>query len=1254
MRRVSRLSIALILGLVVSLLTFPVASSASTCTVSNFQSGAGSSVDPFVVTTETHFRNIRFCDGQQKYFSVRSDIDLQNIQLTPFGSSGAFLSTIEGEVFIGGTTRSASISGINVDAARGGLISLAGSGTVVRNLNLSGVVRGSSNTGAVIALAEPSGGTNLIKIDGVVSAVDVLSTGAQGVGGLVGFFGSSSYPTGTLQISGSHTVFEGGRGLISANNSSEVGGLLGYARFASAIDIDFSTTATVIRNSKPGGDIGGLIGAVAEVSFDIYKSGSSSVIEYLPNSETTGTNVAGLVGVLTFSATNTMVNKIEQAYFSGLIRFRGRGYYGGLIGLVPLDSANKYSTQITDTYVNGAFLQDTSIVSTNAQVYVGGAIGSVNDSITVRRVVLNSQITTALGAKTGAVYGFQNNVSQLSNTDLFFNSSAEAADSTRVGYSGYLAGTGTNVAFTGGTDINSSQLASAATFPNLSNTVWDFCASPYLLWQGSEGCKPTITGSRISETGDYLEVFFSVPVNPVPNSGSRYPVQTVFDILVDGVSQTLPSGIMPSTTSRSVLVALPNVIAADQVVQFSYTDPSSSDESQDLAMESAEGGYDVASRAYIFSSNTSQAAPQAVFGTPVALPTSIQIGLSCDGNCGSGDSFSYVVSLTPNGGSSVTLSGNSTESSVTISFQSLVPNVTHVVEASVTFEGVTGATVSQNVATPRPIATISALSVTDTQANVMVDCTNCGAAPDSYVITATPQGVGTPITSTTNLVNGLTAETTYSFAVVITYAGVTSTSVNWQSNPVMTLPRVPVIATVSPGAIALTGNNDIRITGSNFSTSNAVTLDGAAVSFTIVSGTEITISAPAKTAGSYELAITNIVGTYTLSNAVTYVSGPRITVTSPIVGTTNGGTIISITGTDLARASEVMIGDSTVSFTVESDTLVRFVTPASSSGAVSISVTTPGGSTTSPVAFEYTTSALVPVIATITPVTGPTAGGTTITVTGQYFSGSYSDSVSAAINGISGSSVILIDDSTLTFVSPPGAAASGLDVRVATGGGVGTLAGAFTYTAPSAPTTPGSAPAVVINTPTITEFSTREISATGASVTATGLRLENVSVLTLGGITVTIVANTATSLTFTTAEMPVGVWDLRLVGSSGTLTFQQAITVTERAIVSESTGELLGWTWTLKFTGNSRSLSEAQQNNLRLRLTRFEDAETIICWGYTTAANPNAWAIAHATKRAQAACDFALANQRNVKTVVRLRYGVSKDYAMRSALQFWK
>lgn len=633
-------------------------------------------------------------------------------------------------------------------------------------------------------------------------------------------------------------------------------------------------------------------------------------------------------------------------------------------------------------------------------------------------------------------------------------------------------------------------------------------------------------------------------------------------------------------------------------------------------------------------------------------PHALLIGLSCSGACGDGNVFGYSIILSTPGQAALQEIGVSNQSSPSFPFTGLAANTAFTLEVSVTHNGQTSATVSSVVTTSKPTATISALSVADTSATLTVGCTNCGTAPDSFTVSATPVAGGPAITSNTNQISGLSSETTYSFSVVVAFAGTTSDVVLWQSNPVMTLPFVPIISAVSPPAVPLTGGS-ITVAGSNFTTSTELSLNGTTLSFTVVSGTQITFSAPSNTAGSYDLSITNPVGTYTLSNAITYVAGPTLVTNSPVLGTTNGGTIVTLTGTNLITTTQVNVGSTTVSFSVISNSVVRFVTAATSAGVVDIGVVTIGGAATLSSALEFTSSPLIPVVSSITPTSGPNSGGTLITVTGQYFSGSYSDSVSAAINGVSGSSVILIDDSTLTFVSPAGSAGAGLDVSVATGGGLGTLAGAFTYTAPPVPVTAGSAPTVVINTPTITEFSTREIPATGAEVTATGLRLENVSVLSLGGITVTMVSNTATSITFTTGEMPVGVWDLRLVASNGTLVFQQAIEVVEiQEITAQSSGELIGFAVTLRFTGNSRVLNDQQEGHLQRRLK--SEADTIICWGYTTAQNPNSWALAHANARAQAACDLAVESMPGVTSFVRLRYGIPKDLAMRTSVQFWR
>jgi uncharacterized repeat protein (TIGR01451 family) len=74
------------------------------------------------------------------------------------------------------------------------------------------------------------------------------------------------------------------------------------------------------------------------------------------------------------------------------------------------------------------------------------------------------------------------------------------------------------------------------------------------------------------------------------------------------------------------------------------------------------------------------------------------------------------------------------------------------------------------------------------------------------------------------------------------------------------------------------------------------------------------------------------------------VAGPPPTVTSinPTTGTADGGTLVTISGTNFTGATQVRFGAATASFTVDNDTTITATTPAGS-GAVDVTVTTPSG-----------------------------------------------------------------------------------------------------------------------------------------------------------------------------------------------------------------------------------------------------------------------------------------------------------------------
>ncbi|MBV9025544.1 MAG: IPT/TIG domain-containing protein, partial [Streptomycetaceae bacterium] len=100
---------------------------------------------------------------------------------------------------------------------------------------------------------------------------------------------------------------------------------------------------------------------------------------------------------------------------------------------------------------------------------------------------------------------------------------------------------------------------------------------------------------------------------------------------------------------------------------------------------------------------------------------------------------------------------------------------------------------------------------------------------------------------------------------------------------------------------------------------------------------------------------------------------PVISSISPTQGPTTGGTAVAITGSGFTGASSVKFGTASAAFTAVSSTQINATAPLGS-GSVPVTVITPTGTSNS---FTYTYVA-APVISSINPTQGPTAGGTTV------------------------------------------------------------------------------------------------------------------------------------------------------------------------------------------------------------------------------------------------------------------------------------
>ncbi|MBB1177634.1 hypothetical protein DSM05_00480 [Pseudomonas sp. FW305-3-2-15-E-TSA4] len=328
-------------------------------------------------------------------------------------------------------------------------------------------------------------------------------------------------------------------------------------------------------------------------------------------------------------------------------------------------------------------------------------------------------------------------------------------------------------------------------------------------------------------------------------------------------------------------------------------------------------------------------------------------------------------------------------------------------------------------------------------------------------------------------------------------AASTGRDTNNTYSAVVSVSTPPAITNVSPSSGSTAGGTGVTLSGTGFSSSgNAVVIGGVSATPSAESSTSITFTTPAHAAGSVDIVVTTADGqSVTSTNAYTYVAAPTTTSVTPNSGPTAGGTSVVIQGTAFTGATAVSFGGSPATgVVVNSATQITAVSPAGSAGTVSVSVTTPGGTGTLSNAFVYVAA---PTITSVSPAAGPTAGGTSVTVTGTNLS----SATGVAFGGVAGT-ITANTATSITVTAPAGAGV--VDVAVTTAGGVATAVSGYAYAA--APTISGVSP----NTGPETG---------GTTVTLTGTNLTNASAVTFGGNAATITANTATSIT---ATVPAG------------------------------------------------------------------------------------------------------------------------------------
>jgi hypothetical protein len=297
---------------------------------------------------------------------------------------------------------------------------------------------------------------------------------------------------------------------------------------------------------------------------------------------------------------------------------------------------------------------------------------------------------------------------------------------------------------------------------------------------------------------------------------------------------------------------------------------------------------------------------------------------------------------------------------------------------------------------------------------------------------------------------------------------------NFAGAPVVGTWNAPTLTGISPTAGSTAGGTAVTITGAGFSGATSVNFGGTrAASFIVVSDTQITAISPAA-AGTVNVTVSNAGGTSTTSTAGQFIFAaagtPTVTSISPQSGPPAGGTVVGITGAGFTDATAVNFGSTAAgSFTVVSDSQINALSPAGT-GTVDVTVTTASGTSTVSTADQFTyTSPAAPTISSISPNSGPTAGGTRVVITGSGLTGA----TAVRFGANAASSFIFVSDSQITAISPAGTGTVNVTVTTANGTSPVSAADQFTYTSPAAPTissiSPNSGPTVGGTTVIITD-----------------------------------------------------------------------------------------------------------------------------------------------------------------------------------------
>ena len=449
------------------------------------------------------------------------------------------------------------------------------------------------------------------------------------------------------------------------------------------------------------------------------------------------------------------------------------------------------------------------------------------------------------------------------------------------------------------------------------------------------------------------------------------------------------------------------------------------------------------------------------------------------------DEFTYdvpappdIVAVTPAsgtslGGTSVTITGSSFTGATDVSFGSTAA-VSYTVDSDSQITAVTPAgdpgAVDVIVTTPFGVSTSSSADaftfVAPSAPTVTLLTPNSGSTEGgtTVVITGTDFTAATDVSFGGSSVTGFVIDSdtqitttapagTEGVVDVTVTNGIGTSAVVGTDEFTYVVPPPPTIDSLDPTSGSTEGGTTVVITGTDFAGATDVTFGSTpALSFTVDSPSQITAVSPGSGAGTINVRVTTAEGMSAIvsSDEFTFVAPPPPSLDSldPTSGSTEGGTTVTITGTDFTGATDVSFGaTAATSFTVDSATQITAVAPAGAAGTVDVTVTTAEGTSATSSADEFTwVVPVVPSVTSLSPSVGGTAGGSSVVITGTDFIGA----TDVSFGGTSATGFTIDSNTQITAVAPAGTAGT-VDVTVTTSGGTSTTSASDEYTYDDSP-----------------------------------------------------------------------------------------------------------------------------------------------------------------------------------------------------------